>query len=243
MQTFIIYRGMNKTTLYLIPTSISGDRYRDVLPAETLIAMNRIRHFVVENIRTARRFLKAAGYEHDFEEVSFTEMNKHQDFQPESIWMEWLREGLLVGVISEAGVPCVADPGFSLVKVAHEHNYKVVPLGGPSSVIKALMASGLNGQQFTFHGYLPVKPDELKRSIRTIEEQALKGYTQMFIETPYRNERMFEALLATCKPELLLCLAAAIDTPGEDIRTRTIREWKKHKPVLKGLPCVFLLGI
>jgi 16S rRNA (cytidine1402-2'-O)-methyltransferase len=243
MQTSINYRGMNEATLFLIPTSISGDRYRDVLPAETLIALNRIRHFVVENIRTARRFLKASGYNHDFEEVSFAVMNKHQQFQPESHWLEWLRDGYPVGIISEAGVPCVADPGFSLVRVAHEHNFKVSPLGGPSSVIKALMASGLNGQQFTFHGYLPVKPDELRQSIKITEEQAFRGYTQIFIETPYRNDRMFEALVKNCKPELFLCLAIAIDTPEEKIFTQSIRDWKKQKPILKGLPCVFLLGI
>ena len=228
--------------LYLIPTPIGEQNPLEVLPHETLIQLPNIKHFLVENLRSARRFLKAAGYPHDFDTVWFYEINEHNQHEVTIDWLQPLREGHNTGLLSEAGVPCVADPGYTMVRLAHENNVEVISLGGPSSIIKALMASGLNGQQFTFHGYLPVKPDELKPRLKKIEELARKNYTQIFIETPYRNDRMFDIITTTCHSDTLLCIASAIDTDQQKIVTKAVEFWKKNKPELKGKPCVFLLG-
>jgi 16S rRNA (cytidine1402-2'-O)-methyltransferase len=232
----------NNVALYLIPTPIGETGHKEMLPAETIDVLPHLKHFLVENIRSARRFLRAAGYAHNFDDVWFLEINEHNQMDFSQEWLQPIKNGHSVGLLSEAGLPCVADPGYTVVRIAQQQNIHVVPLGGPSSLMKALMASGLNGQQFTFHGYLPVKVDELKRKIKIIEEQAIKGYTQIFIETPYRNERMFESLLSACRPETLLCVAAAIDTSNQFIKTASISQWKKLKPSLKGLPCVFCIG-
>ncbi len=229
-------------TLFLIPTPVGNRNTQDVLPAETLSILPQISHFLVENIRSARRFLKAASYPHNFDDVWFYEINEHNQLNSEKEWLQPLREGHHMGLLSESGVPCVADPGFTVVRMAHELNYRVAPLGGPTSIIKALMASGLNGQQFVFHGYLPIKPDELKRKLKKIEELALTGYTQIFIETPYRNDRMLDTVLSSCRNDTILCIAASIDSEDQLILTKSISGWKQSKPFLKGKPCVFLLG-
>lgn len=244
MQIFYIFHGMKqlKPTLYLIPTPVGESNSLTVLPAETLNILPDIQHFLVENIRSARRFLKSSAYPHDFDNVWFCEINEHNQLHIESEWLEPMKDGKNMGLLSEAGIPCVADPGYTVVRMAHENGFNVSPLGGPSSIIKSLMASGLNGQQFSFHGYLPVKTDELKRKLKKIEEQSVSGYTQIFIETPYRNDRLFDTITAVCKPDLLLCIAVSIDTEEQSIQTRSITGWKKIKPNLKGKPCVFLLG-
>jgi 16S rRNA (cytidine1402-2'-O)-methyltransferase len=232
----------NNPKLYLIPTPIGEQNPLDALPSETLSRLPDIRHFLVENLRSARRFLKAAAYQHDFDSVTFYEINEHNQYQVNLEWIQPLLDGHHLGLLSEAGVPCVADPGYTVVRLAHEKGFEVVPLGGPTSILKALMASGLNGQQFTFHGYLPVKPDELKRQLKKIEDSAKNGYTQIFIETPYRNDRMFDIIISTCQHNTLLCIASAIDTDQQKINTLPVLTWKKNKPELKGKPCVFLLG-
>lgn len=228
--------------MYLIPTPVGEANSLTVLPAETLNALPEIHHFLVEKIRSARRFLKSAAYPHDFENVWFYEINEHNQFNENVEWLQPMKNGKSIGLLSEAGIPCVADPGFTVVRLAHEFGYNVSPLGGPSSIFKALMASGLNGQQFTFHGYLPVKTDELKRKLKKIEELSASGYTQIFIETPYRNDRMLDAILTVCKQNLFLCIAASIDTEDQLIQTKIISDWNKSKPILKGKPCVFLIG-
>lgn len=230
-------------TLFLIPTPIAEGSHLNVLPPETISVLPKLSHFLVENTKSARRFLKRAGYPHSFDETWFFEINEHNQFEINAHWLQPLKDGKDVGLLSEAGLPCVADPGYTVVRLAHEFGFKVVPLGGPSSLMKALMASGLNGQQFVFHGYLPVKPDDLKRSLKKLEENARLGFTQIFIETPYRNDRMLEMILAVCRLETRICIAAAIDTEQEDIRTASVSVWKKSKHTLKGLPTVFLIGM
>ena len=231
------------SALYLIPTPIGEGRHNEVLPSETLNILPFMKHFIVENLRSARRFLKAAGYPHDFDNVWFYEISEHNQFDSVSECLKPLADGFLIGLISEAGIPCVADPGFTVVRMAHERGVRVVPLGGPSSVMKALMASGLSGQQFTFHGYLPVKQDQLKSQLKKIEVHANGGYTQIFIETPYRNDRMLETIINVCHPSTCLCIAASIDTEKQFIKTMKISDWKKNIPVLKGMPAVFLIGL
>ncbi len=235
---------MNKpATLFIIPTPIGEHHPEIVLPQETLSVLPEIKHFLVENLRTARRFLKSAGYPYDFNEVWFYELNEHNQFHIHSEWIQPLVNGNSMGLLSEAGLPCVADPGYTVVRMAHEKQCTVIPLGGPSSILKALMASGLNGQQFTFHGYLPVKSEELKKTIKIIEEQSRSGYSQIFIETPYRNNRMFEALCNICRNETLICIASSLDSQEQQIVTKPVALWKKTKPELKGKPCVFILGL
>ncbi len=228
--------------LYLIPTPIGDKNLTTVLPQETLFIIPQIKHFLVENIRTARRFLKDANYPHDFVNVHFFEVNENNQFKIDAELLKPLSNQFPMALLSEAGIPCVADPGFTVVRLAHRNGFKVVPLGGPSAIVKALMASGLNGQQFTFHGYLPIKKYALVKFLKKAEQQAYNGYTQIFIETPYRNERIFETIISTCSNNTLLCVASAIDTERQFIITKHIAEWKKTKKALKGQPCVFLLG-
>jgi 16S rRNA (cytidine1402-2'-O)-methyltransferase len=234
---------LNKPALYLIPTAIGTNDLSTVIPKESINALLDIKFFLVENIRSARRFLKAINYLHHFDEVEFVEMDKHNNYSSDISWMEMLRSGESVGLLSEAGVPCIADPGHHVVMLAHQNNITVVPLGGPSSIIKALMASGLNGQQFTFHGYLPVNSNQLSTTIKAMEKQAKNGYTQIFIETPYRNQRLFDNLMQSCCPHTLLCVASGIDSENQQIRTKTIAQWTKTKESLKGIPVVFVMGV
>jgi len=233
----------NSASLYLIPTPI-GDRNADTsLPLHTIETIHQIKHFLVENIRTARRFLKSVQYPYDFEQVWFYEVHEHNQLEVNSEWLKPLLQGHNTGLMSEAGIPCVADPGHTVVRLAHEHQIRVVPLGGQSSIFMALMSSGLNGQQFTFHGYLPVKIEILRQELKKIEQAARKGYSQIFIETPYRNQRLLEVILTSCLQDTMLCIASGIDTKSQNIQTRSIHEWKTSAINLKGLPCVFILGI
>jgi 16S rRNA (cytidine1402-2'-O)-methyltransferase len=215
-----------------------------VIPAGTLDVLRTIRHFAVEELRTARRYLSRVGMGTAIDNLTFFELNEHtpatQDISP---YLQPALDGLPVGVLSEAGVPAVADPGARLVLLAHEKGIDVTPLTGPSSILLALMASGLNGQQFAFAGYLPVRPQERQQRLRLLEKQSTdRNETQIFIETPYRNEALWHDLLTVCHPHTRLCVAASLTQPDAFIRTASIGEWRQRPtPTLKKKPCVFLL--
>jgi 16S rRNA (cytidine1402-2'-O)-methyltransferase len=234
---------MNKGNLYLIPTPLGEIGFDSALPAHNIQILQRIDTFIVEELRTARRFLRKAGYLKDFETVTFHLLNEHTPDDEASGMLINAMNGHHVGLLSEAGLPCIADPGNIAVRLAHQKGIRVIPLTGPSSIMLALMASGLNGQNFVFHGYLPVKPDERVKALRELEFAATKGnQTQIFIETPYRNLQMLESIVKTCHPSLTLCIAADLTLETEWIRSMPLNEWKRKKPDLHKRPAVFLLG-
>lgn len=227
----------------MIPVPISDAPCADTLPSGNLEIMAGITHYIVENIRTARRFLKRLIPSIDISALTFYELNTHTP--QDEIWgyLSPLRQGKPVGVMSEAGCPGVADPGALVVSLAQKEGFRVIPLVGPSSILLSLMASGLNGQNFAFNGYLPVDARERDKCIRDLETQALrKNITQIFIETPYRNVRMMESLLNNLHPDTLLCVAANITAPDEQIITKTVKNWKNQKWNLDKVPVIFLIG-
>jgi 16S rRNA (cytidine1402-2'-O)-methyltransferase len=228
--------------LYLIPATLGDSAVDKALPAANFDLIRALDHFVVEEVRTARRFLIRCGYEKPIDSVSFYELNEHTSRQ--DVPAIFTASGMSnLGMISEAGVPAVADPGAILVEEAYRQGFQVVPLVGPSSIILALMASGLNGQQFAFNGYLPVKNPDRGNRIRAIEKRSeIENQSQIFIEAPYRNNQIIESLLETCKMNTRLCIAANLTLPGEWIRTKTIRDWKLGPPPdLKRQPAVFII--
>ena len=238
-----IQAGVNaKGRLFLIPSPLGDNDPAEVIPAPVLAGLSRFRTFVVEEIRTARRFLSKAGLKGKIEDLEFHELNEHtQDAQIES-YLKLFDGGNDVALISEAGLPAVADPGAQLVALAHRHGIEVVPAAGPSSLMLALMSSGLNGQCFAFCGYLPAKNDERRSRLRQIEKiSASARQTQIFIETPYRNDAMLKDILDVCQPGTELCIAADITLPQAYIRTKKISEWRKDAPSIGKRPCVFLL--
>lgn len=230
--------------LYLIPVTLGETSIEQVLPPYNHEVIMGIRHFVVENIRSARRFLRQTDKAFPIDDCTFFEMGKHADEKQFSQYLQPLREGKPVGVISEAGCPAVADPGADIVRIAQREGLRVVPLVGPNSMIMAVMSSGLGGQSFAFNGYLPVDASDRAKRLKAIESRAwTEGQTQLFIETPYRNEKMFQALLSTLRPQTRLCIAAGITTADEYIRTLPISEWKKMKlPDLSKIPAIFLIN-
>jgi 16S rRNA (cytidine1402-2'-O)-methyltransferase len=228
--------------LFLIPSTLGDTPVVNVIPAYNLEIINTLSHFVVEEIRTARRFLIRCGYKNDINSIQFYILNEHTPAQEiPSIFSNSGNHNL--GLLSEAGVPGVADPGSSLVEEAHRSGIKVIPLAGPSSLILALMASGMNGQQFAFNGYLPVKEPDRTMKIRFYEKRSeTEKQSQLFIEAPYRNNQLMEALLASLKPVTRLCIAMNITMENEWICTRTIHEWKRQAlPDLKRQPAVFII--
>ena len=232
----------DKGQLYLIPSPIRDNDPSEVIPAAVLDLIPEISTFVVEEVRTARRYLSRAGLKGKIDSLDFHVLNEHT--RPEEIegYAGLFEDGNDVGLISEAGLPAVADPGAQLVALAHRLGIKVVPLVGPSSLMLALMASGLNGQSFTFCGYLPAKPDERKSRLRAIEKlSASSQQTQIFIETPYRNDSMLKDILQCCRDTTRVCVAADMTTPQAYIRTLTVGQWKKEDTVIGKRPCVFLL--
>ncbi len=234
---------MSKGNLYLIPTPLGDSGFEAGLPSANHLILERINTFVVEELRTARRFLRKAGYTRDFEAVNFHLLNEHTPDSEAAGMLETALTGMHIGLLSEAGLPCVADPGNIVVRLAHQKGIRVIPLTGPSSIMLALMASGLNGQNFAFHGYLPVKPDDRARALRDLEQATAKGsQTQIFIETPYRNLQMLESIVKTCHPSLMLCIAVDLTLVTEWIRCSTIEQWKKQNPEIHKKPAVFLLG-
>lgn len=234
---------MEKGTLYLIPCTLGDTPAAQVLPQHVIDIARHLQHFVVEQPKTARQFLSALKPEQPIQSLHFASLNEHTASKDLAELLTPLLAGHDVGIISEAGCPGIADPGADLVNLAHRNGIRVVPLVGPSSILLALMASGLNGQCFAFHGYLPIDEADRKKAIAALEaESAKRKQTQMFIETPYRNEKMFAALLAHCRPQTLLCVATDITLPEEQIRTRTIAQWKSvPMPQLNKRPSLFLL--
>ncbi|WP_289731181.1 SAM-dependent methyltransferase [uncultured Alistipes sp.] len=235
-----------KGTLYLIPCPISEETAPwDVLPAANKAVMDGLDYFIVENTRTARRFLSKAGVARPIDELEFRELNEHTAAGREvEELIAPLLAGRSAGVISEAGVPGVADPGALAVEACHRHGIRVVPLTGPSSIVLAMMASGLNGQSFAFNGYLPVKPPERAQAIRRLERRARsEGQSQMFIEAPYRNAKLMEQLLQVLAPATRLTLAMDLTAPGEFIATRTVEEWRRSRlPEMQKRPAIFIVG-
>ncbi len=232
-----------QASLVLIPTTLGDlDTVDKVLPDYNIKLTYGIKVFIVEQLRTARRFLRKINHPIPIDEMTFYELNKHTDLNKVSVYLKAIGKGESVGLISEAGTPCVADPGSLIVKMAHQRNIDIIPLVGPNSIILALMASGFNGQNFVFHGYLPVDKNERGRKIQQLETEAYKNkQTQIFIETPYRNMQLLESLLKTCKSGTLLCIACNISLDDQFIKTKSIDEWKKEKVDLKKKPTVFLI--
>lgn len=229
--------------LYLIPVTLGPTAIDKVLPAYNREVILGIRHFIVEEIRTARRFLKAVERSIDIDSLTFYEMGKHADANRFSQFLAPLRKGESVGVISEAGCPAVADPGADIVAIAQREGLPVVPLVGPSSILLAVMASGFNGQSFAFHGYLPIDGAQRSKRLKQLEARArAEKQTQLFIETPYRNAKLFADILAACSPQTKLCVAAGLTTDDEYIRTRSLKDWKqKGLPDLGKIPAIFLI--
>lgn len=238
----IFLMDTQKGTLYLLPTPLGDISPEQTLPSHNFEVISKLSVFIVEELRTARRFLRSYGYKKNFDEVTFYVLNEHTPFEELSSFLVDAEKGFSIGLLSEAGVPAVADPGSLVIRLAHQKKIKVVPLIGPSSIIMALMASGMNGQQFTFHGYLPVKPNERKQKLREIEKQTNKQpHTHIFIEAPYRNKQMLDSILEVCHEDTLLCIATNISLPKESILTMSIREWRRINPDPGKNPTVFLI--
>jgi len=231
-----------QASLFLIPVTLGETGIDRVLPPYNREIISQISYFVVENIRSARRFLKKTDNTIQIDNLTFFELNKHTSSAAISDFLNPISDGHSVGVISEAGCPAVADPGADIVAIAQRKNIPVIPLIGPSSVILSLMASGFNGQSFAFHGYLPIDSNERASKLKLLEQRVFsENQTQLFIETPYRNQKLLEDLLKTCHPSTKLCVAADITCESEFIKTKTISEWKKQLPDLDKRPCVYLI--
>ena len=228
--------------LYLIPVTLGDTTIEKVLPSHNKEIILGIKHFIVEDVRSARRFLKKVERSINIDELSFYTLNKHTSAEEISGYLKPLLGGESMGVISEAGCPAVADPGADVVAIAQRKNLKVVPLVGPSSIILSVMGSGFNGQSFAFHGYLPIDPSERIKRIKVLEQRIYsENQTQLFIETPYRNNKMMEDIVKNCRPQTKLCIAANITCEDEYIKTKTVKEWQGKLPDLSKIPCIFLI--
>jgi len=232
-----------KGNLYLIPVTLGDSPINQVIPEFNTSILNEIDVYIVENIKTARRFLKKSGIIKAIDELTFFELNKRTHETELPTFLKAIFSGKNIGVLSEAGCPGVADPGADIVNLAQQKNINVIPLVGPSSILLSLMASGFNGQSFCFNGYLPKDQKERVRKLKDLERLVKnKNQTQLFIETPYRNENVFEDILKNCFNTTKLCIAVDITLPSEQILTKTIEEWKKTTIKLQKRPCMFLLG-
>ena len=231
-----------KGNLYLIPVLLGNSKPEEVLPSSLFELITRIDYYIVEDVRSARRFLKKADANTEIDKLTFFELNKHTANIEIDSFLEPARSGSDTGLMSEAGSPCVADPGSNIIYAAHRSGIKVIPLPGPSSIILALMASGLNGQKFAFHGYLPVNKVERSRMVKSLENESLTSrQSQIFMETPYRNMQMVETLTEICNPATQLCIACDITLDSEYIYTCSIAEWKRIKPDINRRPAIFIL--
>lgn len=236
---------MNKGKLILFPVGLGGDDLSACLPAYNTQLLNTCTTFIVEELRTARRFLKKAGYLTPFDDTTFFVLNEHTRDAEIEHYLDGIAEGRNIGVLSEAGLPCVADPGAMITKIAQQRSIDVVPLVGPSSLMLALMASGLNGQRFAFNGYLPVDRSARAAAIRRLEERVRHSHeTQLFIEAPYRNNQMLETLASALQPQTLVCVACDLTLPTQYIRTLPCSTWKvaREKIDLHKRNTVFLIG-
>ena len=233
---------MNKGKLYLIPSPLGDSEPAEVIPAPVLERLHHIDCYVVEEVRTVRRYLSRAGLKGHIEGLEFHELNEHTSPAEAASLVHLFDNGRDVGLISEAGLPAVADPGSLLVALCHREGIEVIPMVGPSSLMLALMASGLNGQSFAFVGYIPAKTEERRSAIRRLEKRsAAEHQTQILIETPYRNDALFADLVATCSGRTMLTVAANLTQPDAYIRTQSVARWKEHPVTIGKRPCVFLL--
>ncbi len=232
-----------KGSLYLIPNTLGGNNIESVIPPYVTSVVKQLDHFIVENIRSCRRYIIRLGYEKPIDDIKFYEIGKHTKIKDTKGYLAPCSSGRDMGMISEAGVPGVADPGAYITAMAHERGIKVIPLTGPSSILLALMASGLNGQNFSFHGYLPINNPERSKKIANLEMMASKfRQTQIFMETPFRNNKLFSDILATCQDNTMLCVACDLTLETEFIHTKRVQHWKKERTDLNKRPCIFLIG-
>ena len=233
---------MSYGKLYLIPTPLGEGSPADVLPVPVLELLPTLDRFVVEETRTARRFLSAAGLKGHIGELEFHELNEHTAPAQVEAFLPLFENGHDVGLLSEAGLPAVADPGALLVALCHRHGIEVIPLVGPSSLMMALMASGLNGQSFAFVGYIPAKTEERRAALRTLEKRSAGArQTQILIETPYRNDALLADMLQCLSGSTRLCIAANLTCEDQFIQTRTVAQWKQHPLTIGKRPCVFVI--
>ncbi len=231
-----------ETALYLIPVTLGETPIEQVLPSYNKEIILEIRHFIVEDVRSARRFLKKVERTIDIDTQTFVTLNKHTSPEEIAGMLRPLENGMPMGVISEAGCPAVADPGADVVAIAQRKGLRVIPLVGPSSIILSVMASGFNGQSFAFHGYLPIEGNERVKRLKELENRIYNEHqTQLFIETPYRNNKLLDDILKTCRPQTKLCIASNITCPDESICTKSVQEWRKQIPHLDKVPSIFLL--
>ena len=234
---------MNKGRLYLIPTIIGEETQESTLPSAILHAIKEIDIFIVENVRTARRHIRQLDRDKNIDNTTFYSYGKHDVLKLDYDFLPHILAGSDVGLLSEAGLPCIADPGSKIVEYAHDFQIDVVPLIGPSSIFLALMSSGLNGQGFTFNGYLPINKTERIQAIKELERRVTRtGQTQIFMETPYRNNQLIQTLLETCRNNTKLCIASNITLSKEYIKTKLISQWSQENINLHKSPTIFLLG-
>jgi len=227
--------------LYLIPTTLAENATQSI-PGYIRDVLSSTDIYIVENLKSARRFIKSVLKEKDIDACTFVELDKHQNYAFDDAILTKILQGKNIGVLSEAGVPCIADPGNKIVEAAHEMEIKVVPLVGPSSMIMALMASGFNGQQFTFNGYLPIDVSERRNRLQQMEAAGRKGHTQLFMDTPYRNQKLLEEIIQWCKFDSMLCIACNITAADEFIKTLPLADWKKRKADIHKKPAIFIFG-
>jgi len=231
-----------KGKLYLLPTTLGDNEPLEVMPYSVKTMVELIDHYIVENEKSARRFIKKITPKKSQPSLTIMKLDKYAEELETRTFLDVCEQGISVGLLSEAGVPAVADPGATIVKLAHEKGIKVVPLVGPSSILMALMASGMNGQNFAFNGYLPIDNSDKKKAIKDLEKLSKeKNQSQIFIETPYRNEKMFTNLKSALTPATLLCIAVDITLPNEYIKTYSIADWKKQSPDLHKRPAIFII--
>ena len=228
--------------LYLIPTTLGESETSLVIPSDVSAIVKEIKYFIVENIRTARRYLRKIDPQLNIDELQFFELNQHTDSRITEEYLQPILDGFDMGIISEAGCPGIADPGAEVVRHAHLKQIRVIPLVGPSSILLSLMASGMNGQNFAFIGYIPVKPAERIKAIKEIEKRSgIEKQTQIFIEAPYRNTQLISDLISTLNDQTRLCIACDITLPSEYIKTQTVAQWKKGVVDVNKRPAIFLI--
>ena len=232
---------MTKGKIYLIPNLLGESEISNNIPIGVQETAINLRCFIVENIKIARRYLRKIDREFPIDDCTFFELNKHTDPTEISRFLDPIQNGTNIGVISDAGCPGIADPGADVIKVAHQKDIQVVPLIGPSSILLALISSGMNGQNFSFNGYLPKERNERNKALKSLEQKARNG-AQIFMDTPFRNMNLLDDILETCNENTMLCIACDITLETEFIKSKTIAYWKKNKPQLNKRPCMYVLG-
>lgn len=232
---------MKQGKIYLIPNLLGESEVSPVIPVDVQQTASRLRCFIVENIKIARRYLRKIDRDFPIDDSMFFELNKHTNPDEISRFLEPIKMGTDIGIISDAGCPGIADPGADVVKIAHEKNYQVIPYVGPSSILLALISSGMNGQNFSFNGYIAKERNERIRAIKSLEQKSKNG-AQIFMDTPFRNMNLLEDILNTCNENSLLCIACDITLEKEFIKTKSVSYWKKNLPALNKRPCLFILG-